>query len=87
MGVPLSALTQESIQRAVNGLSRIKSPKTVRNAYGLITAVLGAYRPNFRPSVTLPQKEKVEIAIPTTEEVLAIMDCLKGKKWHLLGSQ
>lgn len=83
MDVPLSALTQEMLQKAVNTMSRGKSPKTVSNAYGLITAVLGAYRPNFNPSVTLPQKEKKEIAIPTTEEVCAILEHVKGKKYEL----
>lgn len=83
MDIPLSALTQEAVQRAVNALARGRSPKTVRNAYGLLTATLKVYRPDFALRVTLPQKEKKEIRIPTTEEVDKILLHLKGKKYEL----
>lgn len=83
MDIPLSALTQEAVQRAINALARSKSPKTVQNAYGLLTATLKAYRPNFVLRVTLPQKEKKEIEIPTTEEVEKLLQHLKGSKYEL----
>lgn len=83
MGIPLAALTQEAVQRAVNALARQKSPKTVSNAYGLLTASLAVYRPNFALHVTLPQKKKPEIAVPSTKEVDAILQDLKGTRWEL----
>lgn len=75
----VSDLTPESVQREVSNLSRRLSPKTVSNAYGLLTAALRVYRPGFNPSARLPQKKSRKIAIPTAEEVAAIVACLEGE--------
>lgn len=40
MDVPVASLTQEAVQVAVNAMARDKSPKYVKNAYGLLTAAL-----------------------------------------------
>ncbi len=69
MPCKLSVLTQEKIQRAVNEESLTCSPKTVRNIYGLLVAVLKTYCPSLRLNTRLPQKEKVEIYIPTQEQI------------------
>lgn len=83
MEVPLAALTQQTVQKAINTMARRKSPKSVRNAYGLLKAALAVYRPSFALRVSLPQAEKKEIAIPSTEEVNAILDSVKGTKYEL----
>ncbi len=69
MPCKLSVLTQEKIQRAVNEESLTCSPKTVRNIYGLLVAVLKTYCPSLHLNTRLPQKEKVEIYIPTQEQI------------------
>lgn len=80
----LSDLTQTDIQIAMNMLTANgKSPKTVKNACGLVSVVLKAYRPNFVFRVDLPQKEKKEIVIPTEEEMQKIWDAAKGSKYEL----
>ena len=38
MDVPVASLTQEAVQVAVNAMARDKSPKYVKNAYGLLSA-------------------------------------------------
>lgn len=38
----LSAISQENVQNIINDLSKAKSPKTVRNYYGLISSVIGS---------------------------------------------
>lgn len=83
MLMQVSQVTQEDIQRAINVMARQKSPKYVRNAYGLLTATMAVYRPSLRISVTLPQKKKFEIAIPSTEEVALLSEKVKGKKFEL----
>lgn len=83
-GYPLSNLTQEQVQRWVNQLAKQgKKPKTVSNAHGLLSAVIGAYRPEMVLRTTLPQKVKTEIAIPTEAELSAIFDAAKGTKYEL----
>lgn len=81
---PLSNLTQEQVQRWVNQLAKQgKKPKTVSNAHGLLSAVIGAYRPEMVLRTTLPQKVKTEISIPTEAELSAIFDAAKGTKYEL----
>ena len=83
MDIPVANLTQEAVQLAVNSMARTKSPKYVKNAHGLLTAALSVYRPDFILHTTLPQKEKQEIVIPTTEDVRKIAQFVKGKKFEL----
>lgn len=83
MGLPVSSLTQEAVQLAINDMARTKSPKYVKNAHGLLTAALQVCRPDFVLQTTLPQQGKPDITIPTTEEVQRIAQFVKGKKFEL----
>lgn len=68
--VPVNKLTQSMVQAQLNLLSgKGLSPKTIRNAYGLLTATLSDVRPSLRLNCLLPQKIKPKIVIPTTAEV------------------
>jgi len=81
--VKIGNLTQEQIQRWVNGLAREKSPKTVSNAHGLLSAVLKEYRPSMALRTTLPQKVKPDIRIPSEAELRAILAAAKGTKYEI----
>jgi len=81
--VKLGDLTQEKVQRWVNGLAREKSPKTVSNAHGLLSAVLKEYRPSMALRTTLPQKVKPDIQIPSEAELRAILAEARGTKYEL----
>ena len=83
MDVPVASLTQEAVQVAVNAMARDKSPKYVKNAYGLLTAALSVYRPGLVLRTTLPQKEKPDISIPSTEDIQRIAQYEKGKRFEL----
>ena len=83
MNIRIDRLTDEHIQIAVNELSSRKSPKTVRNAYGLLASVLRMYRPAYHPRITLPQKQKREINVPTREEIKALLEYTKGKNLYV----
>lgn len=73
MTYPADQLTSERVQKEINLMSAEYSPKTVRNAYGLITATLDLYAPEVKLKVTMPQKVKIEYHIPTTEDVNALI--------------
>ena len=84
MGVRLADLRKEAVQRAVNRMAKEKSPKTVRNAYGLITAVVGEYCPDLDlRKITLPQKERTDIVVPSEQDIVAIAEAVRGKSVEL----
>lgn len=84
MSVNITDLTQEEVQKAVNAdFKRGASSKSVRNAHGLLSAVLREYRPNFVLRTTLPQKEPHEIQILTEDELKLLYKISSGTKYHL----
>lgn len=83
MDTKLGLLTPEAVQLAINEDAKKLSPKSVRNAHGLLSAALAAYAPDLRLGTTLPQKVRHEIGIPTEKEVAAILDAAKGTEMEL----
>lgn len=84
MQIKICDLTQEQIQKAVNiDYKNGKSPKTIRNAHGLLSAVLKEYRPKFVLRTRLPQKKKYEVRIPTENEMQKIWATAQGTKYEL----
>ena len=79
----LDDLTQEAVQRFINRIARTHSPKTVRNAHGLLSAALALYRPEMVLRTTLPQKEKKEISIPSMEEIQFLAEKIRGTRFEL----
>lgn len=74
MPMKLSKITARHIQTAVNELSANHSPKTVRNAHGLLHSVIKSYKHNFEFSTTLPQKIKPQYIIPTTDDINTLLN-------------
>lgn len=83
MPIKLPALTQEAVQKAVNKMAKEKSPKSVANAHGLLSAALAMFYPDFQLRTTLPQKKKHEAHIPEAEEIGKILQEARGKKVEL----
>ena len=84
MDINISDLDQVQIQIAVSeDQARGKSPKSIQNAHGLLTAVLKQYRPNFVVNTRLPQKKPNNVKIPTEEEMKRIWACAKGTRYEL----
>ena len=81
--VPIDQITRSQIQIYINKISANRSPKTVRNVHGFITAVFGMFRPDFSFTTTLPQRKKNEIAIPTEEEIKIILDIADGTPMYV----
>ena len=84
MDINISDLTQGDIQLAVsNEALNGKSPKTIRNAHGLLNAVLEEFRPNFSTHTHLPEKQQTEMRILTEEEMQKVWNAAKGTKYEL----
>lgn len=81
--IALDALTAEDIQRWISSMAQDKSPKTVSNAWGLLSSAIKMYRPDFAPHVTLPQKRKQKIAIPEQDEIRRMRAALVGTDLEL----
>lgn len=78
--VPLSKLSEIEIQKHFNKLALTKSAKTVRNAHGLLSAVLNVYAPDIRLRTTLPKVQKKIKHLPDVEDVLRV---IKGSEIEL----
>lgn len=79
MPMKLSKITAKHIQIAVNEMSADHSPKSVRNAHGLLHSVIRAYRPSFDFTTTLPQKIKPQYTIPTTADIATLLEQANDK--------
>lgn len=79
MGQKLSALSHERVQRAVNAMASNSSPKSVRNAYGLLSAAVGEFAPDVSLHITLPQKVRTEIVLPSEDDIKAIAAAVAGR--------
>ena len=79
----LPELTQDAVQRWVNGMSKNKSPKSVKNAHGLLSAVLAVYAPSMRLRTSMPKKQPKEIKIPDVDEIKMILNAVRGTVMEL----
>ena len=70
----VNRLTNIDIQNNINLETKAKSPKTLKNAYGLLSAALKNYRPDFVMRVVFPQKTKVRITIPSKEQIAILVE-------------
>ena len=82
--IPLRTLKQTEVDRWVKSLAREgKSPKTIRNAHGFLSAVLKEFRPQFTLTTKLPKFQREEITIPSMEELRLILRQAKGTRYEL----
>ncbi len=77
-GLTLEELDTPILQTWINKLSSQMAPKTVRNVWGLLTAVNNEYMPERRLKVALPPKAKSHIAIPTEKEIKRLLKAAEG---------
>lgn len=78
MPLRLSQITQEAVQSAVNIMSADHSPKSVKNAHGLLSAVLKMFAPDIRLTTRLPQSKRPEIHVPTNDEIERLVLSIRG---------
>lgn len=68
--LPVSSISEKDIQAHINRLALSKSPKTIRNAHGLLVSVLNAYAPDLHIRTTLPKPKKHIKQLPAVADVL-----------------
>lgn len=76
----ISDIEQEHVQEVISDLSKTKSPKTVRNYHGLISAVLGS---NLHLNTTMPQRIQPELYIPSDNEIKALVKAVKDTELEI----
>ena len=75
--VELRDLDNHKLQRFVSELSVGHTPKYVKNYYGLISAALKVYMPDFTPRVKFAQAKHSELYTPTDDDVQALLNNCK----------
>lgn len=76
-------ITQHDIQVWVNDLAATHSPKSCRNAHGLLSAVLKELRPDMILRTRLPAKKQNDIYVPEPDEVIEIGKAIEGNRMEL----
>ncbi|MBQ6413004.1 MAG: site-specific integrase [Ruminococcus sp.] len=74
----VQSLRSEDVQIWMNTYKLDHSPKSCRNASGLLTAAIKLQRPSVRFNVTLPQKCPPELYTPTDADIKTLLDHIKG---------
>lgn len=77
MGRDVRSITRLDVQRAVSEEAKKKSPKTVKNAYGLLTAVLKDYGVTLQ-GVKLPQNIRQKKQYLSVDEIVRLIDASVG---------
>ena len=75
-------LSSDLLQHFINELQRGHSSKTIANYHGLLASVM-IYQNITIPNVALPQKEKPNIIIPTSEHIKLILKEAKGTELEI----
>ncbi|GHU70522.1 site-specific integrase [Clostridia bacterium] len=78
----LGEITQDEIQRWINALAAEHKPKTVRNAFGLLSAVMRVYVPSWQIRVHLPRVDREPPSIPEPTDVNKIMSTIHDIKTY-----
>jgi len=79
----IDQITQVEINKMINELSAEKSPKTVRNYHGFISAILSTFRPQLKIYTTLPQKRKNEPYIPSDDDIKMLLSAIKDTEFYI----
>ena len=76
--VPVHTLTSEMVQEWLDDYAATHSPKTVRNAYGLLTAACRSVIPDLQFSVRLPRSKDYDYYTPTDANIKKLLKSIKG---------
>lgn len=74
----LNDITSQQIQIWVSDLSKSRTPKTVRNIYGLLLPALEMFAPDLHVKVQLSAKKKAELYCPSDADVKHLLESLRN---------
>lgn len=81
--IELRELTSEDLQRWIQKLSAGRTPKTVRNIYGLISATLDMFMPGSYFRVSLPQNQRKKLYTPSDSDVKRLLQHVHGTELEI----
>lgn len=81
--ISIRDITNADLQAWVSDLAKKLSPKTIRNSYGLIVAVIDMFNPDMRIKVQLPQKKQTDFYTPSDEDVKHLLEQVRGTELEL----
>lgn len=81
--IPISLLTQRTVQEWVNTISKDRAPKTVKNAHGLLSSILQLQGSPLQLRTRLPAGRKKDIYVPDADEVREIGLMLQGHPLYI----
>lgn len=79
----VSEIDQNAVIRFVNDFAGKHSPKTVRNAYSLLCAVIRSQIPDASFDVAMPQKKVLQYYIPEDRELKKLLAYTKASDYDL----
>jgi len=82
MDLPLADLDRQTLQRMVNEEAQRVSAKSVRNAWGLVTAALAEYNINYK-GINLPPIPRHERPYLTHTEILTFCRAVTGERCEI----
>lgn len=75
----LDKITNADIQLWISELATHGlSPKSIRNIFGLLSATLNMFAPDFQIRVTLPAKLKADLYCPNDNDIKILLETVKG---------
>ena len=74
----LKDLTQDVVQKEINLAASEKSPKTIRDMHGLLTAVLARFCPEVVLRTTMPKRVHADIHIPSDDDIRRLIATAEG---------
>lgn len=83
MNIRIRDLNVSICQREINREAKRLAPKSIRNAWGLVTTSIHAVIPEWNMNVNLPAKVPKEMNIPTDEQLLELLSDLEGKRMEI----
>lgn len=69
------------LQKLISEYAQDHSPKSTRNLYGLVRAVIRLFIPKSDISATLPQKRHIEPHIPSYDDVMMLLDASRNTEY------
>ena len=77
--VLISRLSQDELQAFVSHLAKTRSPKTVKNIMGLVSASVKMFRPDAELRYNLPMYVRKKARVPNDAEIAALMQAASRK--------
>lgn len=78
----LASIDQSFVQQMIDIYAETHSPKSVRNANGLLMAVIRRYKPDLILTINLPPERKKPVYEPKTSDVMRILDYSEGTRYE-----